>query len=68
MSRGRKPNLLLAQRVRELLMEGYTNKEMMNALNLSRTSIHYHIKKLFDEAGLYGSETRRLMVWLLKGE
>jgi len=65
LKRGPRPNEKLAQRVEELLRQGYTNKEMMHALNLSRTAVHYHVAKLFKRAGLYGNDTRRFMVWLL---
>jgi len=65
LKRGPRPNEKLAQRVEELLRQGYTNKEMMHALNLSRTGVHYHVAKLFKQAGLYGNDTRRFMVWLL---
>jgi DNA-binding NarL/FixJ family response regulator len=55
-----------AQRVKELLVEGLSNKEICERLHLSKSAVNYHIAALFRKYRLYGHcDGRRLVVLLV---
>ena len=54
--------------MRNLLCQGLSNKEISQKLNISVSAVKYYNCELLKEAGLYGKDQRRFMVWLLKGE
>ena len=56
-------------RVKALLAEGLSNKEIAQRLNISIRLTAWHVQKLYREAGLFGTASyRRLIVWILKGK
>lgn len=54
-------------RVKALLAEGLSNKEICERLHLSNSGVHFHVGNLFRQYGLYGhADSRRLIVALVR--
>jgi len=54
------------RRVKALLIEGLSNKEICERLHLSRSGVNFHIRALFRKHGLYShADSRRLVVLLV---
>jgi len=55
-------------RVKALLAQGLSDKEIAVRLDRSRSTIEHHVAKLYRQAGLFGkAESRRFMIWILTG-
>jgi len=55
------------QRVKNLLTEGLSNKEIRERLHLSASGLNFHIAAIYKNYGLYGRcDIRRLIVLLMR--
>jgi DNA-binding NarL/FixJ family response regulator len=69
--RGEAPAPLQTQteRVKALLAQGCSNKEIELRTGLSKSGVKWQIRKLYRQAGCYGAaDWRRLMAWILTGK
>jgi IS30 family transposase len=56
------------ERIKGFLRLGYSNKEILRQIGISRSGLSYEMRQIRKELGLYGGgDSRRMIVLLVKG-